>query len=53
MEHTAHMGRQEMRTKILSESLKGRNHSGDLGIDGRIVLHRKVTYRNVSEYELG
>jgi hypothetical protein len=27
-----------MRTKFWLENLKGRNHSEDLGVDGRIIL---------------
>jgi hypothetical protein len=29
----------EMRTKLWLESLKGRDHSEDLGVDGRIILN--------------
>jgi hypothetical protein len=32
------MSRREMRTKYWLESLNGRNHSEDLGVDGRTVL---------------
>jgi hypothetical protein len=32
-------GRWEMRTKFWSENLKGRDHSEDLGVDGRILLN--------------
>jgi hypothetical protein len=31
-------GRREMHTNFLLESLKETDHSGDLGIDGRIIL---------------
>jgi hypothetical protein len=35
--HVAHMG--EMRTtKFWLKSLKGRDHSEDLGLDGKIIL---------------
>jgi len=27
-----------MRTKFLSENLKGRDHSEDVGLDGKIIL---------------
>jgi len=37
-EHVARMGEMEMRTQFLSGSLKGRDHSEDLGIDGKIIL---------------
>jgi len=30
--------RGEMHTKFRSESLKGRDHSQDLGIDGKVIL---------------
>jgi hypothetical protein len=30
--------RLEMHTKFLSEKMKGRHHSEDLGVDGRIIL---------------
>jgi hypothetical protein len=30
-------GRDEMYTELQSENLKGRNHSQDLGLDGRII----------------
>jgi hypothetical protein len=33
-----------MNTKFLLESLKGRHHLGDIGVDGRIIF--KVYYRN-------
>jgi hypothetical protein len=31
-------GRCEMRTEFWLESLKGRDHSEDLGVDGRVIL---------------
>jgi len=30
--------RREMYTKFLSQNLKGREHSEDLGVDGEIIL---------------
>jgi putative hemolysin len=36
--HVARMVRREMRTKFWMESLKGRDHAKDLGVDGRIIL---------------
>jgi hypothetical protein len=35
-DHEARMGRREMHMKFWSQSLKGRDHSQDLGVDGRI-----------------
>jgi len=32
--HIACVGRQEIRTEVLSENLKGRTHLGDLSMDG-------------------
>jgi hypothetical protein len=32
------MERREMRATIRSENLKGRDHSENLGVDGRIIL---------------
>jgi hypothetical protein len=32
------MGRLEIRAKLLLGSLKGRDHSEDLGVDGRMLL---------------
>jgi len=32
------MGRSEMRTKLVSESLNGRGHLWDLGLNGMIIL---------------
>jgi hypothetical protein len=34
----AYMGEVRNAYKILVRSLKGRDHSGDLGVDGRIIL---------------
>jgi hypothetical protein len=31
-----------MRTKFWSENLKGRDHSEDMGIDGKIILQRML-----------
>jgi hypothetical protein len=36
--HIDHMGELRSAYKILVENLKGRDHSEDLGIDGRIIL---------------
>jgi hypothetical protein len=36
--HVARMGEMKHKHKILFESLEGRNHSEDLGVDGRIIL---------------
>jgi hypothetical protein len=38
VDHVAFMVRIEMYTKFWSENLKGRNHSEDLGVDGRTIL---------------
>jgi hypothetical protein len=35
---TTHINTDKMHTKFQLESLKGRNHSEDLGIDKRIIL---------------
>jgi hypothetical protein len=32
------MGEIEMHTKFLLENLEGKNHSEDLGVDGKIIL---------------
>jgi len=40
--HVARMGRSEMYTRYWSENLKGRDHSQDLGVDGRIILGRML-----------
>jgi hypothetical protein len=32
-------GRNKKQTKIWLENLKGKNHMGDIGIDGRIILN--------------
>jgi hypothetical protein len=34
----AHMGEMKMNSKFWSENLKGRDHSEDLGMDGKIIL---------------
>jgi hypothetical protein len=31
-----------MRTQFWLENLKGRDHLGDLGLDGRIILERRL-----------
>jgi hypothetical protein len=31
-----------MHTKFWLENVKGRDHLGDLGVDGRIIDHREV-----------
>jgi hypothetical protein len=36
--YNAHWEKLEMRTKFWIESEKGRYHSEDLGVDGRIIL---------------
>jgi hypothetical protein len=36
--HLACMGQMRMHTKFWLEGLKGRDHSEDLGIDGKIIL---------------
>jgi len=36
MWHVTRMG--DMHKKFWSENLKGRDHSGDLGVDGRVKL---------------
>jgi hypothetical protein len=36
--HVACMEKVEMRTKILLKGLKGKDHSEDLGVDGRLIL---------------
>jgi hypothetical protein len=36
--HTARINRREMYTTVLSENLKGRDHSVDLRVDGKIRL---------------
>jgi hypothetical protein len=36
--HVTCMGRLEMFTKFWLKSLKGRDHSEELGVDGRIIL---------------
>jgi hypothetical protein len=36
--HVARVGRAEKNIKVRSENLKGRDHSEDLGIDGRVIL---------------
>jgi hypothetical protein len=38
MGQTAHMGGMRNAYKIVNWNLKGRGHSGDLSIDGRIIL---------------
>jgi hypothetical protein len=38
MGHVACMGRREMLTKFGLENLKGRDHSGDIDIDVKIIL---------------
>jgi hypothetical protein len=35
--HVAHTGEIRKHTQFWSKSLKGRDHSDDLGIDGRII----------------
>jgi hypothetical protein len=36
-----------MRIKLQSENLKGRDHLGDLGVDGRIPVMLKMDIREV------
>jgi hypothetical protein len=36
--HVTCRGRSETHARYLSENLKGRNYSGNLGVNGRIVL---------------
>jgi hypothetical protein len=36
--HLAPMGEMKIHTKFWSENLKGRDHSEDLGVDGRIMM---------------
>jgi hypothetical protein len=38
MRWVTHVASMEEHTKFWPESLKGRDHSEDLGIDGRIIL---------------
>jgi hypothetical protein len=40
--HVARTGRPEMRTKFWTEILKGQDHLGDIGIDGRIIFKWKL-----------
>jgi hypothetical protein len=44
--HVARIKRLEMRTNFLLENLNGRDHSEDLGIDGKIIL--KLILRKLS-----
>jgi hypothetical protein len=37
--HTTPKGEKEMCPKFLSDKLKGRHHSEDLGVGGRIIFH--------------
>jgi hypothetical protein len=38
MEHAGHMGEMKIHTEFWLESLKGKDHLKDLGIDGRIIF---------------
>jgi hypothetical protein len=42
--HVEYIGEMRMRTKLFLESVKGRKHSDNLGVDGKIILKLILGY---------